>query len=78
MNIKMLCFLFQNCSNNARGDKCQFCKDGYYGNATLGPGSCMKCECPLGGAGNKYVKMKPNHTRKLANIMNQDFFYGSA
>ncbi|XP_064625988.1 laminin subunit alpha lam-3-like [Lineus longissimus] len=43
-----------NCSNNAKGDRCQFCEDGYYGNASLGPGACMKCECPLADANNNF------------------------
>uniref|UniRef100_A0A0N4ZF07 Laminin subunit alpha-2 n=1 Tax=Parastrongyloides trichosuri TaxID=131310 RepID=A0A0N4ZF07_PARTI len=35
------------CKDNTLGDFCEYCKPGYYGNATDGYSiSCTKCECP--------------------------------
>ena len=46
--------LLQNCQHNTKGDKCDKCADGYYGDPTTGsPNACQKCACPLEISSNK-------------------------
>ncbi|ESO83894.1 hypothetical protein LOTGIDRAFT_168935 [Lottia gigantea] len=36
-----------NCTHNTKGDKCQLCMDGYFGDATTGTANdCKPCMCP--------------------------------
>ncbi|CAG2167829.1 unnamed protein product, partial [Oppiella nova] len=38
----------ENCRHNTRGENCEICGDGYYGDATRGsPDDCTPCPCPL-------------------------------
>ncbi|XP_070151389.1 laminin subunit alpha [Polyergus mexicanus] len=46
----------QNCKNGTIGDHCEFCEQGYYGNATVGtPSDCLICACPLPVASNNFA-----------------------
>ncbi|EGI60824.1 PREDICTED: laminin subunit alpha [Acromyrmex echinatior] len=46
----------QNCKNGTTGDHCEFCEQGYYGNATVGtPTDCLICACPLPVASNNFA-----------------------
>lgn len=46
----------QNCKNGTIGDHCEFCQEGYYGNATIGtPSDCLICACPLPIASNNFA-----------------------
>lgn len=46
----------QNCKNGTTGDHCEFCEQGYYGNATVGtPSDCLICACPLPVASNNFA-----------------------
>ncbi|XP_008557031.1 laminin subunit alpha [Microplitis demolitor] len=45
-----------NCKNGTTGDHCEFCEQGYYGNATIGtPTDCLICACPLPIASNNFA-----------------------
>ncbi|XP_035729977.1 laminin subunit alpha-like isoform X2 [Vespa mandarinia] len=45
-----------NCKNGTKGDHCEFCQQGYYGNATIGtPSDCLICACPLPTASNNFA-----------------------
>lgn len=46
----------QNCKNGTVGDHCEYCEEGYYGNATVGtPTDCLICACPLPVASNNFA-----------------------
>ncbi|EDO39274.1 predicted protein, partial [Nematostella vectensis] len=45
------------CTNKAAGDRCERCRDGYYGDAVVAK-NCAKCECSACGA----VTSVCNHT----------------
>ncbi|KAE8598578.1 hypothetical protein XENTR_v10016864 [Xenopus tropicalis] len=42
-----------NCLHDTTGDYCEFCKEGYTGNATLG--NCRLCPCPLSVPSNSFA-----------------------
>ena len=41
------------CQHNTRGDHCQECRPGYFGNAVNG--QCQRCACPMVITTNQYV-----------------------
>ncbi|KAH0550044.1 laminin subunit alpha [Cotesia glomerata] len=44
------------CKNGTTGDHCEYCEQGYYGNATIGtPTDCLICACPLPLASNNFA-----------------------
>ncbi|EFN79905.1 laminin subunit alpha [Harpegnathos saltator] len=46
----------QDCKNGTIGDHCEFCEQGYYGNATVGtPTDCLICACPLPVVSNNFA-----------------------
>lgn len=49
-------FLIQDCKDGTTGDHCEFCEQGYYGNATGGsPTDCLICACPLPVPSNNFA-----------------------
>lgn len=46
------------CSHNTKGEHCDECADGYYGDPKLGSGSqCTACPCPDGpGSGRQFAE----------------------
>lgn len=46
----------QNCQYNTAGDRCERCKEGYYGDAAQR--SCRVCPCPFGVPANRSVSPK--------------------
>lgn len=46
----------EDCKNGTTGDHCEYCEQGYYGNATIGtPTDCLICACPLPIASNNFA-----------------------
>lgn len=46
----------QDCKDGTRGDHCEYCEQGYYGNATVGtPSDCLICACPLPVTSNNFA-----------------------
>ncbi|XP_051171945.1 laminin subunit alpha [Leptopilina boulardi] len=44
------------CKNGTTGDHCEYCEQGYYGNATIGtPSDCLICACPLPVPSNNFA-----------------------
>ncbi|KAL4235534.1 Laminin subunit alpha-2 [Mactra antiquata] len=44
-----------NCEHNTKGDQCEQCMDGYYGDPTTGnPNACKPCACPLEIVSNNF------------------------
>ena len=54
--------MFQNCTDNTGGVRCELCAVGYYGSPTE-PGGCRQCLCP---------------TEALSNAVGCSGYYGTA
>ncbi|VDK27910.1 unnamed protein product [Gongylonema pulchrum] len=48
-----ICF---DCQHDTVGEHCEFCREGFYGDATTGgPYSCMPCACPMATDANNFA-----------------------
>lgn len=71
-NLIILTPCLQNCQYNTAGDRCERCKEGYYGNAAQR--SCRLCPCPYSVETNRLVKLKKQQQQQQHLVIMHFYF----